>query len=141
QDDGHRLRGHHSPTCSAVNRPEVSDRLRFLATWRTAPASRMSAMVTGRQGARIRLADVAEHAGVSMKTVSNVVHDYPHVSADLRARVQASIDELGYRPNLTARRLVTGRTGMIALAIPEIDQPYFAELARHISAEAGIQGY
>ncbi len=98
-------------------------------------------MASGRQGARVRLTDVAEHAGVSMKTVSNVVHDYPHVSTEMRARVQASIDELGYRPNLTARRLVTGKTGMIALAIPEIDQPYFAELARHISAEAGLQGY
>lgn len=76
-----------------------------------------------------------------MKTVSNVVHNYPHVSPQVRERVQAAITELGYKPNLTARRLVTGKTGMIALAIPEMDQPYFAELARHISAEAGAQGY
>jgi DNA-binding LacI/PurR family transcriptional regulator len=55
--------------------------------------------------------------------------------------VQAAIDELGYRPNLTARRLATGRTGMIALAIPEIDQFYFAELARHVGEEAGRRGY
>lgn len=98
-------------------------------------------MGTDRRGTRVRLIDVAEHAGVSMKTVSNVVHNYPHVSDHVRARVQAAIAELGYKPNLTARRLVTGKTGMIALAIPEIDQPYFAELARHISAEAGKQGY
>ena len=57
------------------------------------------------------------------------------------ASVQAAIDELGYRPNLTARRLATGKTGMIALAIPEIDQPYFAEIARHIGEEADRQGY
>lgn len=98
-------------------------------------------MSHGKGAGRVRLADVAELAGVSMKTVSNVVHNYAHVSPQVRVRVQAAIDELGYRPNITARRLATGRTGMIALAIPEIDQPYFAEIARHISTEAGRQGY
>lgn len=91
--------------------------------------------------ARVRLIDVAELAGVSMKTVSNVVHDYPHVAPALRKKVQSAIDHLGYRPNLTARRLVTGRTGMVALAIPEIDHPYFSELSRHIAEEANRRGY
>jgi DNA-binding LacI/PurR family transcriptional regulator len=90
---------------------------------------------------RVRLVDVAEVAGVSTKTVSNVVHDYPHVAPELRRRVQAAIDKLGYRPNLTARRLVTGRTGMIALAIPEIDHPYFSELSRQIAEEAARRNY
>ncbi|MGN6501777.1 MAG: LacI family DNA-binding transcriptional regulator [Pseudolysinimonas sp.] len=98
-------------------------------------------MPKGRSAGRVRLKDVADLAGVSMKTVSNVVHDYEHVSPAMRDRVQAAIDELGYRPNLTARRLATGRTGMIALAIPEIDQFYFAELARHVGEEAGRRGY
>ncbi len=98
-------------------------------------------MAQGRTGGQVRLADVAARAGVSSKTVSNVVHDYPHVSPELRARVQAAIEELGYRPNLTARRLVTGRTGMIALAIPWVDQPYFAELSRHVGEEAARRGY
>ena len=98
-------------------------------------------MSSGRPGQRVRLEDVAKLAGVSMKTVSNVVHDYPHVSAKMRERVQTAIDQLGYRPNLTARRLATGRTGMLALAIPEIDQPYFAELARRIGEEAVRRGY
>lgn len=98
-------------------------------------------MASGRSAGRVRLQDVADLAGVSMKTVSNVVHDYEHVSAAMRDRVRAAIDELGYRPNLTARRLATGKTGMIALAIPEIDQFYFAEMARHIGEEAGRHGY
>ena len=59
----------------------------------------------------------------------------------MRAKVQAAIEELGYRPNLTARRLATGKTGMIALAIPEVDQFYFAEMARLIGEEAGRHGY
>ncbi|MFE4967978.1 LacI family DNA-binding transcriptional regulator [Streptomyces sp. NPDC056660] len=78
---------------------------------------------------RVSLRDVAERAGVSIKTVSNVVNNYPHVTPATRARVQAVIDELGYRPNLTARHLRKGRTGIIALAVPELGNPYFAELA------------
>lgn len=101
----------------------------------------MSGMKSGRPGHSVRLEDVAQLAGVSMKTVSNVVRDYPHVSAKTREKVQSAIDQLGYRPNLTARRLATGRTGMLALAIPEIDQPYFAEISRHIGEEATRRGY
>src|SRR5690606_27929153 len=78
------------------------------------------------------LADVAERAGVSKKTVSNVVNDFPFVTADTRGRVLAAIEELGYRPNQSARDLARGRTGVIALAIPEQDMPYFSELARHV---------
>ncbi|MFE0510184.1 LacI family DNA-binding transcriptional regulator [Streptomyces sp. NPDC058964] len=78
---------------------------------------------------RVSLKDVAERAGVSIKTVSNVVNNYPHVTPAMRARVQSAIDELGYRPNLTARHLRKGRTGIIALAVPELGNPYFAELA------------
>lgn len=87
-----------------------------------------------------RLQDVAERAGVSMKTVSNVVRDYPHVSPQMRARVQQAIDELGYRPNVVARRLATGRTGFIALAFADVAIPYFAELSRATSrAAAGFE--
>ena len=83
-----------------------------------------------------RLQDVAERAGVSMKTVSNVVRDYPHVSPQMRARVQQAIDELGYRPNVVARRLATGRTGLVALAFADVTIPYFAELSRAASRAA-----
>jgi DNA-binding LacI/PurR family transcriptional regulator len=75
------------------------------------------------------LHDVARVAGVSIKTVSNVVNDYPHVRPATRERVLSAIAELGYRPNLSARGLRSGRTGVIGLAIPELRQNYFAELA------------
>ncbi|MEV0719638.1 LacI family DNA-binding transcriptional regulator [Asanoa sp. NPDC050611] len=81
---------------------------------------------------RHRLKDVAERAGVSVKTVSNVVNGYAHLRPETRARVEAAIAELNYRPNLSARSLRTGRTGVIALAVPELDIPYFAELVRHV---------
>ncbi|MEV6029045.1 LacI family DNA-binding transcriptional regulator [Streptomyces sp. NPDC052036] len=77
----------------------------------------------------VSLKDVAQRAGVSMKTVSNVVNDYPYVSPATRERVQQAIKDLGYRPNLTARHLRKGRTGIIALAVPELGNPYFADLA------------
>lgn len=77
----------------------------------------------------VTLHDVARSAGVSIKTVSNVINDYPHVRPDTRARVQAAIGELGYQPNLSARSLRSGKTGAIALALPELSLSYFAELA------------
>ena len=67
------------------------------------------------------LRDVARHAKVSVRTVSNVVSGYEHVSEDMRARVLAAIHELDYRPNVLARTLRTGRTGVLALVVPEID--------------------
>jgi DNA-binding LacI/PurR family transcriptional regulator len=88
----------------------------------------------------VSLKDVARAAGVSIKTVSNVVNDYPFVSAETRAKVQAVLDELGYRPNLSARRLRSGRSGLIALSIPEIAAPYFAELADSVVAAAEARG-
>lgn len=91
--------------------------------------------------AGIRLQDVANLAGVSMKTVSNVVHDYPHVSEKMRERVQRAIDELEYRPNAMGRRLATGRTGLIALAFADVTLPYFAELARTVTDVAERRGY
>jgi DNA-binding LacI/PurR family transcriptional regulator len=90
---------------------------------------------------RPRLKDVAALAGVSVKTVSNVVNGYVHVSAAMRERVQAAIDQLGYRPNLVARGLRSGRSGVIALAVPELDLPYFAELARLVVNAAEARGY
>ncbi|WP_371477381.1 LacI family DNA-binding transcriptional regulator [Kitasatospora sp. NBC_00315] len=87
------------------------------------------------------LKDVAQLAGVSVKTVSNVVNNYPHVTPAMRERVQAAIDELGYRPNLIARHLRKGRTGIIALAVPELGNPYFAELAGAVIDAAARHDY
>ncbi len=84
--------------------------------------------------------DVARVAGVSVKTVSNVVNDYQHVSASTRARVLAAIEQLDYRMNYAARSLSLGRTGMITLAVPELRLPYFAELADEVIKAAGARG-
>jgi DNA-binding LacI/PurR family transcriptional regulator len=89
----------------------------------------------------VTLKDVARHAQVSVRTVSNVVAGHPHVSPAMRTRVQAAIEELDYRPNPVARTLRTGRTGVLALVVPEIDVPYFAELAREVIDVAAERRY
>ena len=84
--------------------------------------------------------DVAQRAGVSIKTVSNVVNGYPYIRESTRQRVLDAIQELDYQVNAAARNLRTGRTGIIALALPELSLPYFAELADAVIEAADQQG-
>jgi DNA-binding LacI/PurR family transcriptional regulator len=86
------------------------------------------------------LHDVARVAGVSFKTVSNVINNHPHVRDTTRAKVEKAIAELGYRPNLTARSLRSGHTGAITLALPQLSLPYFAELADAVIEAAAKHG-
>lgn len=84
--------------------------------------------------------DVARRAGVARRTVSNVVTGFPYVSADVRERVRRAIDELGYVPNHAAQQLRTGRSGVIALIVPEVGVGYFGELCNLIVEEAAAYG-
>ena len=84
--------------------------------------------------------DVARLAEVSIKTVSNVLNDYPHVRPATRQRVLDAIAALDYTPNLTARGLRSGRTGLINLIIPDLRNAYFAELAEVVVRAADAQG-
>ena len=88
----------------------------------------------------VTLRDVAQHAGVAPRTVSNVVNNYPYVSAKMRAKVQASLDELNYKTNLMAKSLRQGRTGNITLLLPFIAVPYFGEIAHEIVEYASPLG-
>ncbi|MFE5339320.1 LacI family DNA-binding transcriptional regulator [Isoptericola sp. NPDC056578] len=85
--------------------------------------------------------DVAAAAGVSWKTVSNVVNGTGRVGEATRARVEGVIADLGYRPSLAGRQLRQGRTRTFALAVPWIHAPYFAELAHVMIEVAGGRGY
>lgn len=84
--------------------------------------------------------DVARRAGVSPKTVSNVLSGRPHVRASTRYRVMAAVDELGYQVNAAARNLRTGRTGTIGLVLPDLGVPYFGELAAAVIRAAQEHG-
>ena len=91
----------------------------------------------------IKLADVAARAGVSAATVSRVVNDPGQVRADTLARVEEAIRQLGYRPSRVARRLRVrcGRSMLIGLVIPDLQNPFFAELARGAEDAAQSRGY
>ncbi|GAA1427620.1 LacI family DNA-binding transcriptional regulator [Microlunatus lacustris] len=84
--------------------------------------------------------DVARLAEVSIKTVSNVLNDYPHIRPATKQRVLDAIEALGYTPNLTARGLRSGRTGLISLVIPDLRNAYFAELADTVMRAAEPHG-
>lgn len=90
---------------------------------------------------RATVKDVARRAGVSPKTVSNVMNGIVPVSASTRARVEQAILELDYVPNLSARGLRNGRSGVIALALPDLSTPYSAELAHSVVEVAHEQGW
>jgi DNA-binding LacI/PurR family transcriptional regulator len=89
----------------------------------------------------VTMADVAKLAGVSTMTVSNVLNNRPHVRADLRQRVLTAVDASGYVLNSAARSLRRGSTGVIGLAIPELDRPYFGQLAARVIARSAELGY
>jgi len=80
--------------------------------------------------------DVAREANVSLKTVSNVLNGTATVADMTRARVEQAIAKLGYRRNAAARSLRRGRSGVVALAVPDLGRPYFAELADHVLTAA-----
>ncbi|HEV8545659.1 MAG TPA: LacI family DNA-binding transcriptional regulator, partial [Candidatus Limnocylindrales bacterium] len=72
--------------------------------------------------------DVAALAGVSLKTVSRVINAEPAVSDDLLARVQRAIEQLDYRPNLTASSLRRSdrKTATVGLVLEDLANPYSA---------------
>lgn len=83
-----------------------------------------------------KILDVAALAGVSAKTVSRVVNDEPGVSESTRRKVLEAVARLDYSPDRAATYLRTGRSGVIGLAVPELGQPFFAELADRIATTA-----
>lgn len=90
---------------------------------------------------RATVKDVAARAGVSPKTVSNVMNGTFPVAPTTRQRVEQAMAELDYVPNFSARGLRNGRTGVIALALPELNTAYSAELAHHFVHHARRQGW
>jgi LacI family transcriptional regulator len=88
-----------------------------------------------------RLKDIANDLGLSVVTISKVLRDHPDIAAETRRRVLKRMRELNYQPNLAARSLVTGRTSTLGLVVPDLLHPFFAEIAKVISAETRKHGY
>ena len=90
---------------------------------------------------RTTMADVARESGVSLMTVSRVINGKTDVSEDTRQRVLEVIDRLDYRPSGIARSLATRRTGTLGLVVPDISNPFFADVARGVATAAYREDY
>lgn len=89
---------------------------------------------------RVTLADVAREVGCSAKSVSNVVRGRGGVSPETRERVLEAIERLGYIADPAGRALASGRTDRIAIVVPHLHQPYFAEVAEALIHEIDARG-
>ncbi len=90
---------------------------------------------------RANIRDVAALAGVSVGTVSRVLSGNPTVKQGPLQRVRDAIEELGFRPNQAARALRSNRVNIIGLLIPDIINPFFAQLANELERVAADAGY
>lgn len=87
------------------------------------------------------IVDVAHRAGVSIATVSRVIHDSPLVNTATRQRVEHAVSELNYAPNVVARGLVTRRTQAIGLVITSMADPFFPPIVQGVEETALDHGY
>lgn len=90
---------------------------------------------------RVTIKDIARIAGVSATTVSRALNDAPEINEETRQRILAICREQGYRINLLARSLISSRTNVIGIILPDISGPFHAELALHIETYARQRGY
>ena len=89
----------------------------------------------------VRMKDIARDLGVSIVTVSKVLRNHSDISRETRDRVLKRMRELNYRPNLAARALVTGKTFMTGLIVPDLVHPFFAEVAKGLARVLRTKSY
>src|ERR1019366_4395214 len=88
-----------------------------------------------------RLKDIASDLNLSVVTISKVLRDHPDISQETRVRVLKRMKELNYRPNLAARALVTGRSYIAGLVVPDLVHPFFGQVAKGLSNGLRKKGY
>jgi LacI family transcriptional regulator len=89
----------------------------------------------------ITIKDIAEKAGVSYATVSRALNGRAEVGEETRSRIVAIAQELGYQPNAIARSLVKRESHIIALVVPDVTNPFFADITMAVNAAAEQAGY
>lgn len=90
---------------------------------------------------KITVKDVAKAAGVSSATASRVLGNYGYVSEEVRISVTEAARKLGYRPHAIAKSMVKGETKTIGFVVGDIENPFFASLAKYVNALISLQGY
>lgn len=81
---------------------------------------------------RVTIKDIAKIAGVSYATISRALNNSPEISPETRARIQEICRQEGYRANSLARSLVSNKTGVLGLILPDISHPFYGEIALNI---------
>ena len=89
----------------------------------------------------IRMKDIADELGLSVVTISKVLREHPDIGEETRERVLRRVRELNYQPNILARSLVTGRSFLVGLIVPDLIHPFFAEIAKALSIAIRAKGY
>jgi LacI family transcriptional regulator, fructose operon transcriptional repressor len=89
----------------------------------------------------VSIKEVAEAAGVSTATVSRVLSNGEHVRPEVRERVMATVERLGYRPNRVARSLRSQQSNTIGLIVSDIRNPFFTSISRAVEDTAYEQGF
>lgn len=90
---------------------------------------------------KVTVRDIAKDVGVSSATASRVMGNYGYVSDEVRAAVLESARKLGYRPHALAKSMVKGETKTIGFVVGDIENPFFASLAKYVNALISLQGY
>lgn len=88
-----------------------------------------------------KLTDVAQKAEVSPTTVSRVINNYGYLSEKTKQKVYAAMKELNYQPNLSARSLQGKQTMLIGVIVPQITNPFFAELVSYLEKKLFEKNY
>lgn len=85
--------------------------------------------------------DIADELGLSVVTISKVLREHPDIGEETRERVLRRVRELNFQPNILARSLVTGRSFLVGLIVPDLIHPFFAEIAKALSIVIRAKGY
>ena len=89
----------------------------------------------------VRMKDIARDMGLSTVTISKALRGHPDIAEQTRKRILKRMKELHYEPNFAARALITGRTWTVGLVVPDLLHPFFAQVAKAVSAAIRGKGY
>ena len=89
----------------------------------------------------IRLKDLAQHLNISVSTVSAALQNRDDISKATRLRVSEAVKKFGYRPNSLARGLVTRKTNVLGMIVPDLSRSFYTEVLKGIDSVTSSAGY
>ena len=92
-------------------------------------------------GSQATIKDIAAHLGMAHSTVSRALNDHPHIKQETKLLVRQAAAELGYITNSGARLMRLGRTSMIGLIVPDVENPFYSAAAKVIAESCAADGF